>query len=294
MAERVKENALAICGILTLYSPPESLFTNIATYIEYIDKLFVVDNSLGRNKTMHIDLLLQYPNVEIVASGKNIGIAAALNLGISLAKKENYLWILTMDQDSYFDESQASRFFYSLPMIDKKRVAIVSPSHEKVVAGSEVCEYEKKDTVMTSGNLLNISLAEKIGVFDENLFIDCVDHEYCLRTNLFGLDIYQAKNVSIKHEVGQPYNGSFFWGCIKRQFHIHSPKRMYFIVRNSLYMNKKYRKAFPEYMVIHNKEVFHKISKTLRYGNNRALYLKYIIKGYFDYHWNNYGNRVNI
>ena len=47
-------------------------------------------------------------------------------------------------------------------------------------------------------------------------------------------------------------------------------------------------------MSVHNKEVFHKISKTLRYGNHRFLYIKYIIKGYFDYYGNKYGNRVKI
>ena len=294
MADREKESSAFICGMLSLYSPPESLLTNIATYIDYIDKLFVVDNSPDNNNTICIDLLAQFPHVEIVTSEKNIGIAGALNRCISLAKKENYLWMLTMDQDSYFDKSQASRFFYSLPMIDKARVAIISPSHEEVGAGIEGCEYQKTDSVMTSGNLLNLSLVEKIGMFDEDLFIDCVDHDYCLRAKLSGLDVFQAKNCSIEHEVGTPYNGSFLWGCIKRRFHIHSPKRMYFIVRNSLYMNKKYRNAFPEYMSIHNKEVFHKISKTLRYGNNRALCLKYIIKGYLDYYGNKYGNRVDI
>ena len=294
MADREIVGNASICGMLTLYFPPASLFTNIATYIDYIDKLFVVDNSPDSNNTFYIDLLLRYPSVEIVASGENIGIAGALNLCISVAKKENYLWMLTMDQDSYFDEIQASRYFDSLQVIDHARVAIVSPSHEEVGSGSDCCVYEKKDTVMTSGNLLNLFSVEKIGMFNEDLFIDCIDHDYCLRAKLLGFDVLQAKNCFIQHEVGTPYSGSFFLGVMKRKFHIHSPRRMYFIVRNSLYMNKKYRKAFPEYVRIHNKEVLHKISKTLRYGNHRALYVQYIIKGCFDYYLNKYGNRVGI
>ena len=34
---------------------------------------------------------------------------------------------------------------------------------------------------MTSGNLLNLKIAEKIGDFEEKLFIDEVDHDYCYR-----------------------------------------------------------------------------------------------------------------
>ena len=69
---------------------------------------------------------------------------------------------------------------------------------------------------------------------------------------------------------------------------------MYFIVRNSLYMGNKYRKAFPEFIIKQNKAVYERISKSLRYGDNKKNYMKYIIKAYIDYYFNKYGNQVNL
>ncbi|NTV99652.1 MAG: hypothetical protein HGA70_10890, partial [Chlorobiaceae bacterium] len=33
------------CGVVTLYSPPDACLKNIETYIAYIDKLYIIDNT---------------------------------------------------------------------------------------------------------------------------------------------------------------------------------------------------------------------------------------------------------
>jgi len=295
MVQREKVNDISVCGMITLYSPPESLFHNISTYIDYIEKLYIVDNSVDDNDNIYTELLHTYPKVEIVASGKNIGVAAALNLCIAVALQNKYQWMLTMDQDSFFDADQAKHYFCSLTCIDnKKKVALLSPSHERVLMDSDVCVYQQKEVVMTSGNLLNLLLVNDIGLFNEDLFIDSVDHDYCLRAHILGLDVLQAKNCFIQHEVGRLYSSSLLFGYRKRIFYIHSPKRMYFIVRNSLYMGNKYRKTFPEFIKKQNKAVFEKISKSIRYSDKKTTYMKYIIKAYIDYYFNKYGNQINL
>jgi len=294
MTDRGKGTGLSICGMLTLYSPLDSYIKNIETYIMFIDKLYVVDNSPIVDNTLHVKLLEKYPKVEILASGKNNGIAGALNICANIAIDESYLWMLTMDQDSYFEDDQALRFFNSVSLIDQEKVAILSPSHEIVLDNKKNWEFEKKDTVMTSGNLLNLSLVKNIGTFDEDLFIDCVDQDYCLRANMMGKDILQSTNCYIHHKVGMPYASSFIFGYRKRTFNIHSPKRVYFIVRNSLWINNKYKKEFPVCIQRHKKAIYLMISKLLRYGNNKSLYVKYIIKALFDYYTSRYGNRVDI
>ena len=283
-----------VCGLLTLYFPPESLLQNIDTYINYIDKLYVVDNTPLVNTLLHSEIKAKYSKVDIVSSGDNIGIAAALNIGIREGIRNEYAWLLTMDQDSSFAQDQADKYFSSLGFLDAKDVAIVSPLHERPVTDSGVCEYEKKIQVMTSGNLLNLALTEDIGLFNEALFIDSVDHDYCLRANLCGKNVLQTKNCYIIHEVGNCHTSSLLFGYRKRTFHMHSAKRMYFIVRNNLYLRKEYRNEFPEFIRIYKKVVNNKISKTLRYGDNKLVYLKYIIKAYRDFYLNKYGNQVGL
>jgi rhamnosyltransferase len=295
MHEFRKLDAHKICGIVTIYSPIISHIDNIKSYIDFIDRLYVVDNSSTPDENIHVEILRKYPTAEILSYGKNIGIAAALNLGIKKGLENNYSWLLTMDQDSCFDSFQIERFFDSLAFIDPRRTAILSPAHE-VTADNAVgiCVYEKKDEVMTSGNLLNLRLTGKIGLFNEELFIDSVDHDYCLRANLLGLDILQAVNCFIRHTVGEVYSGSFLFGMKRKTFYIHSPERMYFIVRNSLYLSKKYGKDFPVYIKQHRKFINLKISQCIRYSDERRIYLRFIFKAYCDFFRNKYGNRVNI
>ena len=283
-----------ICGIITLYNPPASYLDNINTYINYLDILYLVDNTPIINHKDHDSLLRRFPEIEILSFGKNIGIAAALNLGIKEGLKNNYSWLLTMDQDSSFDEDQAKRYFSSLPFIDSSCVAVLSPSHKVVSCGDDAVVYEKRNEVMTSGNLLNLLLIRHIGFFNEDLFIDSVDHDYCLRANLLGLEVLQAKNCFIQHVVGDLCQGSFLFGLKKKTFHIHSPKRMYFIVRNSRYINKRYGKVFRESAKTLNKANYRRISRCLRYSNRRRAYIKYILKAYLDYYAKKYGNRVGL
>lgn len=69
---------------------------------------------------------------------------------------------------------------------------------------------------------------------------------------------------------------------------------MYFIIRNGQYIIDKYQKDFPSYTKTLRRHINVRISKCLRYGNNRSAYIKYIIKGLIDYKLNKFGNRVNI
>ena len=55
MAQREKVNDISVCGMITLYSPPESLFHNISTYIDYIEKLYIVDNSVDYDDNMYAE-----------------------------------------------------------------------------------------------------------------------------------------------------------------------------------------------------------------------------------------------
>jgi rhamnosyltransferase len=282
------------CGVVTFYNPPENYMLNISTFSRFLDKIFIVDNTPGDNDSNHQSLLQRFPNVVVLSTGKNLGIAKAINLGIEAALENSASWLLTMDQDSYFDVDQAEKYFKSCAEIDKDKVAILSPSHEKVPTEGAFCYYKKQDAVMTSGNLLNLSVIRNIGFFNEDLFIDSVDHDYCLRANLLGFEVLQATNCFIQHVVGDLYQGSLMFGLKKKTFHIHSPKRMYFIVRNGLYIRKKYGKEFPVYTKMLKRVNYQRVSKCLRYSDCRIEYVRSLIKAYYDYSRKRFGNRVGI
>jgi len=283
-----------ICGVITLYNPRSLYVSNIATYISYLNKLYVIDNSPETNFSIHAELKANFPKVEILSYGYNLGIAGALNLGITKALSDNYLWLLTMDQDSFFEKEQAEKYFSSFNVIEQNKTIIISPAHKKVPFFGAVPFYDKKDEVMTSGNLINLILSRQVGFFNENLFIDSVDHDYCLRANLMGFDVLQSTNVFINHTVGDMFNGSMFFGLKKKQIQIHSPKRMYFIVRNGLYIRNVYGHSFPKYVKMLKNANKQRISRCFRYSNQRLKYIYFVYKAYNDYYKNKFGNIVDL
>jgi rhamnosyltransferase len=288
-------SGLKLCGVVTLYNPTDEIISNIGTYIDGLGVLYVVDNSPEYNERASRQLRERYGNVEILSSGKNIGVAAALNLAISRSLDDGYEFLMTMDQDSYFEEQQYQKYLKSLSGLSFSRIALVSPLHdssEYVDSGSVV--YERQEDVATSGSVINLSVARKVGLFDEKLFIDSVDQDYCLRANILGYDVLQTQNCYLCHCIGEKYDGTLFMSNRKRRFYIHSPKRMYFIVRNSLFIRNKYRSDFPDYTRAYARRTFERVSKCIRYSHQRTTYTKYIIMALYDYVSGHYGNRVNI
>ena len=93
------------------------------------------------------------------------------------------------------------------------------------------------DECITSGSLLNIKAWNKIGGFDENLFIDGVDFDICYRLKKNGYKILCIQSVVLLHELGHiEYHRFLFWRVLVKN---HSAFRKYYIARNIIYIAKK-------------------------------------------------------
>lgn len=239
-----------VAGVVVLFKPNSSVIRNIRSYLPYLDCLFAVDNTdpFVQSEQFYEELRNVSDKVFYIRNNENLGVAKALNLAAKMALERQYEWLLTMDQDSCFDKPMIAAYwkcfgkFYNLD-----KVAIFAPFFMPVpVAESESCQYEEVLTVITSGNLLNLNLLKKIGGFEEKLFIDEVDHDYCLRARLMGYKILKFKNIYFKHEIGETRLIKI--GNRIGHFFKHDPKRLYYITRNNLYIWKKYGRVFPKYV----------------------------------------------
>ena len=118
---------MKIAGTVVWYNPNDENIENIKTYIDYVERLYIIDNSKKNNKKLSEKLnnkKIEY----IYNNGKNLGISSALNLACKKAKKEDFSWILTMDQDSSFDSENIKEYFKRLEYYDlwegDKRIAV--------------------------------------------------------------------------------------------------------------------------------------------------------------------------
>ena len=89
---------LKIAGVVVLYEPTDDDISNINSYLDYIDYLYVVDNSQNKN----IERLHASEKIEYIFNNGNLGLSEPYNNTCDLARKKGYKWLLTMDQDSIF------------------------------------------------------------------------------------------------------------------------------------------------------------------------------------------------
>lgn len=240
------------CGVV-LYNPTPEQLANVKRLREFLP-VFIADNT--RN---------------------NRGIAWGLNETAIESIKTGYDWLLTLDQDANLTEAQWDAYRLEFDKLDTREVAAVVP----VVDQREEMEEGTEDvlTAMTSGMIINLDAWERTGGFEELLFIDEVDTEYCLRVNLCGWRVVKLKSVSIPHQPGKAITINTKWG--ERLVAYHPPKRIYYIVRNFWYLRNLYSKHFPEYIAEKKRNVIQKHKEYLRYHPRKIVSLYQLLRGTF-------------
>jgi len=282
---------MRLAAVIILYNPPQSVWDNLKSYSGYVQKLFIINNS---DKNISLPESPLGTEFMIVNHQENLGVAAALNKGICLAKEEDYEWILTMDQDSRFPQGMFKTyldFILDYPALSQTGIF-----------GPEILEYEEKGTekspkateetlLITSGNIINIKAWEKAGYFNELLFIDEVDHDFCLRVLLSGYKVIKVNGIYLQHSLGKNI-------YVSKKGHtsritLHSPFRIYYIVRNGLFLANKYNKSFPGVVKERRRIILITLKNNLLYNSERWKVIYYSIRGMVDFFRNSFGKFKN-
>ena len=223
-------------GVVILYHPDtEDLIENIKTYINNITTLLVFDNSELYNKELEISLVNISDKIKFTHFGENQGIAKRLNQAIEYATKSNASFLLMMDQDSSFRLGDFVSYVAAIKSSLVENVAQfgincqpaftpVSDSPQSVIS------------LITSGSVLNLKHIQQVGMFNENLYIDFVDTEFSHRINNKGFINLQFTNIILKHSIGNRIEARSLFTFKKSLRIIHSPIRVYYIIRNGLYL----------------------------------------------------------
>lgn len=274
---------MRVAGVVILYHPDDTVVQNIQSYLPHVEKLYVADNTEGKMSDIALQLSAQN-KVQLLYDGSNEGIAKRLNEAASIAIKEGFQWLLTMDQDSRFEEGSLQNYFSCADnYLHKNKTAMFGVEHEKEKEISQSCEPVEKNRLITSGSLLNITLFQTVGKFNEQLFIDEVDFEYCYRARLKNHLIVQFQNIFLTHAIGVSSQHHSLKNLRVTKRALHSPKRMYFMVRNFLYVNRIYKKQFPNEIRASKKGLLNRIKNNLLYNKKRSSIFLNIQKGFIHY-----------
>ncbi len=187
---------------------------------------------------------------EWVANVENIGLAAALNQGVSRLRDRGCAWALLFDQDSEPPRSLGQRLARDVAdHPGNARIAAIGPNFRDAATGRSHRFLRADDRVrwlfsktpmtdsvlpvtmvITSGSLVRIAAWEAVGRFDEGLFIDYVDTDFCLKARAEGWTILATPSACLQHRLGnREVRRLLGWEATPTH---HSPLRHYYIARN--------------------------------------------------------------
>lgn len=232
-----------IGAAVILYNPDSDItFGLLESVLQQVDILCVIDNSPEPT-------VLNIPKDELHYHHfpANIGIASAHNVGLEYLRASCCKYALLLDQDSQIDDDFVFRMSSLLvaSTLEERPLAAIGPRiicsfSEKSVkprVQREVARYEDLvcvTQIISSGMMIDLSKIDLIGLKDETLFIDGVDHEWCWRAKTHDYMVAIAEKVEMVHRLGDAR--SKFAGVT---YKVGSPIRLYYQFRNILLLARR-------------------------------------------------------
>ena len=280
-----------VAAIIVSYNPDNNLLDSINLLINQVERIIIVDNGSESEKKKNINSIrnIDEKKIEVIFNEENLGIATALNIGIRLALKQGYNWVLTMDQDSKVSKNMVDKMLEVYNSIDEKErgdILSIFPNFvdervQSIEENSDMDSYEYVDADITSGNLLRSEVFDKVGFFDDSLFIDLVDTDFCMRLNEKNIKMIKVRDAILYHSLGESQSVKSIFG--KFNTSNHSALRRYYMTRNRFYTWEKY-KNLNSFTLNRDKSLFKKeFVKIILGEKDKINKIKMVFKGYTDY-----------
>jgi rhamnosyltransferase len=289
---------MSLSSIIVTYQPEIEVISNLVLgNINIFNNVIVVDNASDNIKQIS-ELFSDDDRVKLISLDKNVGIATAQNIGINHLGVDEDELIVFFDQDSSVDENFLNTLELEYRELDNEscsRGVILGPSffHReknfeypvvkinkygviKKILVSQFREAVEVSCIISSGMCVKKSILDRVGYMKDELFIDYVDTEWCLRAVDLGYQVFVSPKLVMQHEIGIDNIKLLKW-----RVPVHSAKRRYYRVRNSFYLGRY--KYIPKLVVI--KEivfsVLHQFVLVL-FADNKIQHLKSLCLGVKD------------
>jgi len=232
---------MRLLGIVVLYYPDERVTGNILSYLPFLERLIIWENTPKESqKNIFFEDSSLQNKILTWGENTNAGLGAPFNKAVEYAEKEGFTHLLTMDQDSLFLEGDFEKYINFIENRPSEN-CIYCPNY--LVQGNYYfdrgVEFEYVDRYLNSGAVFPLSLFDKIGLFREDFFLDTIDVEYGLRANKNNINIVAVSFVTLLHEAGyQRKKRRLLWKVVFPNEY--SPIRSYYIIRNALITFKEY------------------------------------------------------
>lgn len=246
-----------ICAVVVTFFPQPDTADNLLALAPQVGRLLIIDNGSSPETFQPLEPVARELNATVLRLGSNFGIAKALNVGLQHARELRFRWLATFDQDSRANSGMLQAMGQALADYPgASSVGLIAPVHFDRRAGVVMSDRYREAsgatwhvirTTMTSGNLVNVAAAEQVGGFDDSLFIDYVDNEFCLRLRQQGFQILEASRAQLSHALGNLEIRDL--GIVRTGITHQSALRRYYMTRNRLLVWRQYWRREPAWVL---------------------------------------------
>ena len=240
-------SATNVCAVVVAYCPDDGFETRLERILPQVAMLLIVDNT-PKAIALSEGFKDKWRNAHyLISNHANKGIARALNQGHDFAAQRGFPWLLTLDQDTDCYPDMVSILSKAYAQCEFAPAVIganyIDRQNDRIkVKTQSNREYIVQKTVITSGCLVDASIAKDIHGFREDYFIDQVDHEFCLRIRAAGKQVVISSRPVMSHGVG--LTGGV-WIPLLGTLPNHPPIRKYYIARNTVVTVARYWRLEP-------------------------------------------------
>ena len=249
-----------VCAITVTFNPDIEILGRQLNSLSVQCNVVVVDNASGDSVRRDLFSVCEKYSATFVVLDENYGIAHAQNEGVKVARHRypGCAYLLFLDHDSVPTEAFVDTMLDQYQTLEKaEKVAAIGPSlfdprtgdfHGfHVIKGMRYLRVNPADmkqdaiecsTVNSSGTLCSLTAFDDVGGYDEHLFIDQVETEWCFRARKAGYHVYGSRTASMEHRMGDDVV-SFSFMAKEISLPYRNPLRHRYLVRNSVLLLRR-------------------------------------------------------
>lgn len=219
---------------------------------------YLVDNGSTDNSLE--ELMGEFPEVDFIDAGANLGFAGGNNLAIRIAMQKGATLFFLLNNDTVVEPNILDAFLEAVREKPKggifgaKSFSYNAPKHIDHFGGiwkEEIGEFisigrgkedkgfdimQSVDYVCGCAMVIKKELFEKIGLLDERFFLLWEESDFCFRARREGFEIWTVPKAHLYHKVSSSFEGKaqshYYWWRGRLLF---LKKNIPFSIRNKIY-----------------------------------------------------------
>lgn len=267
-----EDNALgSICAVIVTYNIGNGFDTCFNSLRGQVDHAVIVNTSMDEGATARVLKRTRdtHPDFIDVLECPENNLGMAQNMGIARALELGHDWVMLLDHDSRLEAGMVSAMEQSWQAAGNRlNIGLIAPNLIDAATGEEhhylrpwfgywfECKRFDATTpvidhvlaVPSSGNLIPARVLRQEDMqMDEDLILDGIDTDFCLRLVTEGMRILAVRDARLHYKVRARKPRQFLGMTV----HVPttSPDRRYYLYRNRLKLWGRYAGERPSYLI---------------------------------------------